>query len=676
MEKVIKKYSKVIKKMIFIISLFLITTKVNAVGYNYASFKWEDFAEQYQDYWTSTCELEEDTGKCVEQTLKTQKKFFKKLYKMLASYERSGLYIKDEIIVGTLYYGLSPDAFRDDNAFYIKWFENIAFDFDSEDDNITVDEDEGISILDEANSIKLLIKAMVGYEATCSKIEPASYQTNNDYQEPYCNQGNLIKNSDGTYSCKSLISTKMVNYGEKLLNSISILNIFGIRSNDKQECIDAGGTYNVSNKKTVNESAYWAFLEESNYFDTKPHFAYRFAHIIEDTEYENMEELDNAMDNNDDIYNKYHEQVLAERKEIILEIKECLDLFNQEHPENAVYFSSISNTYYYPIGSNEIEEINGKKYAKGTPINSYIIKDYNPGTNDGIDIVTFNVTANVIAIKDGIVSKVINTCTANDSTCASGYGNMITISHSDGTYSSYAYLSNIEVAEGQSVSQGEVIGQTGQTGEANENSLHFEIKISTGSRVNPNTYISSTNPRPTSTTVSTIVGGTNTESVCLTLKQSGASSQGIAAVMANINHESGFNPMNLENSYETKLGYTDQTYTTAVDLGTYTNFANDSAGYGLCQWTYKTRKLSLLSKAKEQGVTIGDTGLQISFLLQELQAGHTSLYNAIMTGSESTESIASNFCHNFENPYDHTQCDTTRANSALSYYSYVESGCK
>lgn len=668
---------KVIREMIFLISLFLITmTRVDAVGYNYSSFKWEDFVEQYQDYWTSTCELEEDSGKCVEQTLKTQKKFFKKLYKMLASYERSGLYIKDEIIVGTLYYGLSPDAFRDDNAFYIKWFEKNAYDFEAEDDNISIDDDDGVSILDEANSIKLLIKAMVGYEATCSRFDSASYQVVDGENIPYCNQGNLVKNSDGSFSCKSLISTSMVNYGERILNSIGILSYFGIRSNKSQECIDAGGTYSVASKKTVNESAYWSFLEESNYFDTKPHFAYRFAHIIEGTEYESMEELDDAMDSNDDVYNKYHDEVVAERREIILEIKECLDLFNQEHPENAVYFSSISNTYYYPIGSSEIEEVNGKRFAKGTPVDSYIVKDYNPGTNDGIDIGSFSENTNIIAIKDGVVSKVINSCSVGDMKCGSGYGNMVTISHSDGTYSTYAYLSSVDVSEGQSVSQGEVIGVMGQTGSASDLSLHFEIKISTGARVNPNTYVSSSNPRPASTSVSTVVGGTNTESVCLTLKQSGASSAGIAGIMANINYESGFNPMNLENSYEAKLGYTDQTYTTAVDLGTYSNFVNDSAGYGLCQWTYYTRKKNLLSKATEQGVSIGDTGVQISFLLQELQAGYTSLYNAIMSGSDSVSSIASSFCHNFENPYDHGQCDSTRVSSALGYYSYVEGGCK
>lgn len=37
----------------------------------------------------------------------------------------------------------------------------------------------------------------------------------------------------------------------------------------------------------------------------------------------------------------------------------------------------------------------------------------------------------------------------------------------------------------------------------------------------------------------------------------------------------------MQRFYERKLGFTDETYTRAVDAGTYTNFANDRAGYGL-----------------------------------------------------------------------------------------------
>ena len=673
----IDKYYKLFVKMILCISLFLMCNqKVYADGYNYASFKWDDFKELYQDYWTDVCETEEDSEKCTEQVIKSQKKFFNKLYKMLTKYEKNGLYIKDEIIVGTLYYGLTPDAFRDDNSFYKKWFDLISFDFDNEDDDIEIDDDKDMTTLTkESNSIKLLIKAMVGYEATCSKENSASYESGTN--TPYCNHGSLVKNGENNFTCKTILSTNMVNIGEKILIDSGLSNFFGImRSKKHQECLDQGGTYTVANKKTVSEEAYWQFLEDSEYFDNKPHFQERFEHIIEGTDYESINDLERAMENNEDLYNQYHEMIVEERKEIILEIKECLDTFYNEHPENVSYFSSISNMYYYPIGSSETTSENGKNFAKGDPVSTYIIKDYNPGVNEGIDIGSFNENVNVIAVKSGTVSKVVNNCSAGNKSCNSGYGNMVTISHSDGTSTIYGYLDTINVSVGQSVLQGEILGKMGSTGDTNEKALHFEIKVSSGARVNPNTYVSMQNPRPKSTSVGTVLGGSNQQTICLTLKESGASDSGIAGVMANIAAESAFNPMNLENKYEQKLGYTDQSYTAAVDNGSYKDFVNDSAGFGICQWTYKTRKQGLLGRAKSNNVSIGDMGNQVSFLFQELQVGYSGLYNSIMSGNDNASNISATFCHSFENPSDHTQCDTTRANNANAYYSYVSNGCK
>lgn len=54
---------------------------------------------------------------------------------------------------------------------------------------------------------------------------------------------------------------------------------------------------------------------------------------------------------------------------------------------------------------------------------------------------------------------------------------------------------------------------------------------------------------------------------------------GVAGLMGNLYAESALRSNNLQQTYETKLGYTDDTYTTAVDNGTYTNFVKDSAGY-------------------------------------------------------------------------------------------------
>jgi len=96
---------------------------------------------------------------------------------------------------------------------------------------------------------------------------------------------------------------------------------------------------------------------------------------------------------------------------------------------------------------------------------------------------------------------------------------------------------------------------------------------------------------------------------------------GVAGLMGNLYAESGLNPRNLQNSYERKLGLTDDSYTAGVDSGKYNarSFIHDSAGYGLAQWTYHTRKQKLLNFAKERGSSIGDLDMQLDFLWKELQ---------------------------------------------------------
>ena len=96
---------------------------------------------------------------------------------------------------------------------------------------------------------------------------------------------------------------------------------------------------------------------------------------------------------------------------------------------------------------------------------------------------------------------------------------------------------------------------------------------------------------------------------------------GVAGLMGNLYAESALNPRNLQNSYERKLGLTDDSYTAGVDSGKYSarSFVHDSAGYGLAQWTYHTRKQKLLNFAKERGSSIGDLDMQLDFLWKELQ---------------------------------------------------------
>lgn len=121
--------------------------------------------------------------------------------------------------------------------------------------------------------------------------------------------------------------------------------------------------------------------------------------------------------------------------------------------------------------------------------------------------------------------------------------------------------------------------------------------------------------------------------------------------MGNLFAESGLIPTNLQNSYESKLGMNDASYTAAVDNGSYTNFTHDSAGYGLAQWTYWSRKQGLFQLCKSRGKSIGDLSTQLDFLYQELTTSYSQLLKILKTTS-SVEEASNLVVTQFERPAD------------------------
>ena len=141
----------------------------------------------------------------------------------------------------------------------------------------------------------------------------------------------------------------------------------------------------------------------------------------------------------------------------------------------------------------------------------------------------------------------------------------------------------------------------------------------------------------------------------------------IAGIMGNLYAESGMIPNNLQNSFEKKLGYTDTSYTAAVDSGEYANYASDGAGYGLAQWTYPTRKQALLDFAKAQKASIGDLQMQLDFLWKELQ-GYTKVMSVLKNAKSVLE--ASNIVlMEYERPADMgDKVQALRAEYGMRYF--------
>ena len=111
------------------------------------------------------------------------------------------------------------------------------------------------------------------------------------------------------------------------------------------------------------------------------------------------------------------------------------------------------------------------------------------------------------------------------------------------------------------------------------------------------------------------------------------SEAGTVAIMGNWFAESGFNSNNLQNSFNKKLGMTDEEYTKAVNDGSYNNFIHDGAGYGLAQWTFWSRKQGLLNYANGIGRSIGDLDMQIDYALIEL-GRKSSLYKLLRESTD------------------------------------------
>jgi hypothetical protein len=151
------------------------------------------------------------------------------------------------------------------------------------------------------------------------------------------------------------------------------------------------------------------------------------------------------------------------------------------------------------------------------------------------------------------------------------------------------------------------------------------------------------------------------------LPQKGLNDFAVAGIMGNLASESSFRPHNLQGTFERKLGMTDEEYTKAVDDGTYDNFVKDSAGYGLAQWTYYTRKQALLDYAKAVNASIGNLDMQLEFLWKELQT-YTTVMKQLREAT--TVAAASNaIMLGYEKPANQSESNqNARAANSQTYY--------
>lgn len=153
---------------------------------------------------------------------------------------------------------------------------------------------------------------------------------------------------------------------------------------------------------------------------------------------------------------------------------------------------------------------------------------------------------------------------------------------------------------------------------------------------------------------------------------------GVAALMGNIYAESGCTPYACQPSrpYSTCATYIDNVDNHRISEWAFVHrgtsstggVAGGQGGFGLCQWTYYTRKQNMYNEWENSGVSIGDINFQIDFIDWELNNTHTGTLTALQNATDLDD--ATNYVlFNYEGPKDKsTDVQDTRQNYAQQIY--------
>ena len=128
--------------------------------------------------------------------------------------------------------------------------------------------------------------------------------------------------------------------------------------------------------------------------------------------------------------------------------------------------TASKGTYIWPV-SGRISSYFGGRYIFGSY--SY---------HSGLDI----------AVSYGTTVKAADGGTVTFAGYKGSYGNLVIITHDNGTQTYYAHNSSLLVSAGQKVYQGQAVAKAGSTGRSTGVHCHFEVRVN-GSAVNPLNYL-------------------------------------------------------------------------------------------------------------------------------------------------------------------------------------------
>ena len=173
-------------------------------------------------------------------------------------------------------------------------------------------------------------------------------------------------------------------------------------------------------------------------------------------------QLEEEISSNYDLYL----QVLAEEEALESDIQSMIAELERQEAANSI---TSTGTYIWPLPG----------YSPGSAYGWRMHPIFNEMRfHAGEDIGAPSGTP-ILAADSGVATVIPDN--------GNGYGNYIMINHGGGRVTLYAHMSSIAISGGASVSQGQVIGYVGSTGNSTGPHLHFEVRVN-GATTDPKQY--------------------------------------------------------------------------------------------------------------------------------------------------------------------------------------------
>lgn len=240
----------------------------------------------------------------------------------------------------------------------------------------------------------------------------------------------------------------------------------GIETNDEE-------IFNTVKQSGTAYYKYYAILadEEEKFYVATFEEAENILNTLKEKDSKNKDEIT--------ILEKYE----AEAKDIVDKDVVISKLYEENEHQEISKEESKSSPVKYASSVNSTSKKVAVKVNLIKPVSGSVTSRFGSRwgkTHKGIDIGASKGTK----IKASASGTVVTSKTGYNG----GYGNYMVISHGNGVETAYGHCNALYVKVGQKVSQGEVIGEVGNTGRSFGSHLHFEIRVN-GSAQNPQNYL-------------------------------------------------------------------------------------------------------------------------------------------------------------------------------------------